>query len=148
MPSPLLLQFMARALSLPVVLIGLYLVLQVAALTRLAVTVLGGTGIVGIGFAFREIAEDELGASTVNIWVQLWLDRKSYSISKVRSALMRQIKQALQTAEISMLDAAREIIFPNGVLVRHAPLHETDAAGPPSGGENLLGAPDDTDGKA
>ncbi len=230
-PSPLLLQFVARALSIPVVLIGLYLVLQVAGLTRLAITVLGGTGLVGIvlGLAFREIAEnalasillsmrnpfragdwirvadhagivqnlnmrttilltlegnhvqipnalvfksiienfstganrreeftvgigyddsvleaqtvivdalrahpavlddpepnalvDALGASTVDIKVQFWFDGKSYSGFKVRSALMRQVKRALQNAGISMPNSAREIIFPQGLTIRDA----------------------------
>ncbi|WP_255011165.1 mechanosensitive ion channel family protein [Roseovarius sp. M141] len=234
-PSTLLLQFVARALSIPVILIGIYLVLQVAGLTRLAVTVLGGTGLIGIilGLAFREIAEnslasillsmrnpfrvgdqirvadhqgivqnlnmrttvlltldgnhvqipnavvfksiienfstnpnrrsefvvgigyddsvleaqsviiaalhqhpavlndpepnalvDQLGASTVNIRVQFWFDGKAYSVFKIRSALMRQVKQALQNAGISMPDESREIIFPDGVLVRHAPASE------------------------
>ncbi|MFZ3585385.1 mechanosensitive ion channel domain-containing protein [Loktanella sp. DJP18] len=227
--SPLLLQIVARALSIPVLLIGLYLVLQLAGLTRLAITVLGGTGLVGIvlGLAFREIAAnalasillsirnpfragdwirvaqhqgivqnlnmrttvllaldgnhvqipnslvynsiienfstnpnrrsdfvvgigyddsvieaqkviigvllrhpavledpepgalvEELGPSTVNIRVQFWLDGKSYSIFKVKSALMRQVKRALQDAGISMPDAAREVVFPNGLPIR------------------------------
>lgn len=227
--SPLLLQLVARALAIPVILIGIYLVLQVAGLTRLALTVLGGTGLVGIvlGLAFREIAEnslasillsirnpfragdlievgehhgivqnlnmrttvlltldgnhvqipnasvfksvitnfstnpnrraefkvgigyddsvlaaqkviidalrahpavqndpepialvDELGSSTVTIRVQFWFDGGSYSIYKVRSALMRQVKRALQDAGISMPDEAREIIFPDGVPIR------------------------------
>ena len=230
--SPLLLNLVARSLSIPVILIGLYLVLQVAGLTRLAITVLGGTGLIGIvlGLAFREIAAnslasillsirnpfragdwiqvsghqgivqnlnmrttvlltldgnhvqipnalvyesvienfstnpnrrsdfvvgigyddsiqeaqnvivhalrthpavlddpepsalvDELGSSTVNIRVRFWFDGKLYSVFKVRSALMRQVKRALQDAGISMPDAAREIIFPDGVPVRQAP---------------------------
>lgn len=229
LPSPLLVDLVARILAIPVILIGLYLVLQLAGLTRLAITVLGGTGLVGIvlGLAFREIAEnslasillsirnpfrtddwiqvgeyqgivqnlnmrttvlltlegnhvqipnslvfksvitnfssnpgrraefsvgigyadsitqaqiviidalrahpavlddpepaalvDELGASTVNIRVQFWFDGRSYSIFKVRSSLMRQVKRALQDAGISMPDAAREIIFPEGVPLR------------------------------
>ena len=233
--SPLLLHLVARSLSIPVILIGLYLVLQVAGLTRLAITVLGGTGLVGIvlGLAFREIVAnslasillsirnpfragdwikvgehqgivqnlnmrttvlltldgnhvqipnalvyesiienfstnpnrrsdftvgigyedsireaqnvivhalrshpavlddpepsalvDELGPSTVNIRVQYWFDGKSYSIFKVRSAIMRQVKRALQDAGISMPDAAREIIFPDGVPVRQAPAED------------------------
>jgi small conductance mechanosensitive channel len=227
--SPLLLQLVARALSIPVILIGLYIVLQVAGLTRLALTVLGGTGLIGIvlGLAFREIAEnslasillsirnpfragdvievsghlgvvqnlnmrttvlltldgnhvqipnalvfkniitnfttnpnqraeftigigyddsvleaqsviiralnahpavlgdpepvalvDTLGAATVTIVVQYWIDANAYSILKVRSALMRQVKRALQNAGISMPDEAREIIFPQGVPLR------------------------------
>lgn len=62
--SPLLTQIAARAIAIPVFLLGLYLVLQVAGLTRLAITLLGGTGIVGIviGFAFRDIAENFLAS--------------------------------------------------------------------------------------
>lgn len=67
--SPLLLQFVARSLSIPVILIGVYIVLQVAGLTRLAVTVLGGTGLIGIimGLAFREIAENSLASILLSI---------------------------------------------------------------------------------
>ncbi len=240
--SPLLLQLVARALSIPVILIGLYLVLQVAGLTRLAITVLGGTGLIGIvlGLAFREIVAnslasillsirnpfragdwikvdqhqgivqnlnmrttvlltldgnhvqipnalvyksiienfstnpnrrsdfivgigyddsveeaqnviihalrthpavlddpepgalvDELGSSTVNIRVQFWFDGRSYSVFKVRSALMRQVKRALQDAGISMPDAAREIIFPDGVPVRQVSTVDSDVGSGP-----------------
>ncbi len=236
--SPLLVNIAARAVALPVILIGVYLVLQIAGLTRLAVTILGGTGLIGIvvGLAFREIAENslasillsvrnpfrtgdwiqigeyegvvqnlnmrttilltldgnhvlipnavvfksvvtnfstnrnrrgdfsvgigyadsivkaqdvildalrahpavletpepsaivqELGASTVNINVQFWFDGKEYSIFKVRSSLMRQVKRALQGAGVSMPDAAREIIFPEGV-----PISRAFAAGDPA----------------
>jgi len=226
--SPLLLTVVARTFAIPVVLIGLYLVLQFAGLTRLAVTVLGGTGLVGlvIGFAFRDIAEnflaslllsirnpfnmgdlveiggqtgivrnlntrstllftldgnhvqipnatvyksvitnftssasrrtdfvvgigydaptseaqaivsavlaahpavkeepmplvlvDGLASATVNLRVYFWFDGKTYSPIKLRSALMRQIKEALLTRGISMPDEAREVIFPQGLPV-------------------------------
>ncbi|MEH6831218.1 MAG: mechanosensitive ion channel domain-containing protein, partial [Sulfitobacter sp.] len=79
--SPLLLQLVARSLSIPVILIGVYLVLQVAGLTRLALTVLGGTGLIGIvlGLAFREIAENSLASILLSIrnpfragdWIQV-----------------------------------------------------------------------------
>jgi len=229
--SPLLVNIAARAVALPVILIGVYLVLQIAGLTRLAVTILGGTGLIGIvvGLAFREIAENSLasillsvrnpfrtgdwiqvgdhqgvvqnlnmrttilltldgnhvlipnsvvfksvvtnfsthpnrrgdfsvgigyadsivkaqdvivaalrahpavletpepaalvqalGASTVDIGVQFWFDGKEYSIFKVRSSLMRQVKRELQEAGVSMPDAAREIIFPEGVPIGRA----------------------------
>ena len=242
MQSPLLVHIVARALAIPVILIGIYLVLQLAGLTRLAITVLGGTGLVGVvlGLAFREIAEnslssillsarnpfrtddwiqigehqgivqnlnmrttvlltldgnhvqipnslvfksiitnfsanpsrraefnvgigygdsvaaaqgmivdalrahpavlddpepvalvDELGASTVNIRVQFWFDGKSYSVFKLRSSLMRQVKRALQDAGISMPDPAREIIFPDGVpIYRSAPSERADERAP------------------
>lgn len=238
--SPLLLQLVARSLSIPVILIGLYLVLQIAGLTRLAITVLGGTGLIGIilGLSFREIAEnslasillsirnpfragdwiqvgehqgivqnlnmrttvlmtldgnhvqipnalvfksiiknfstnpnrrteftigigytdsvleaqnliiqalrahpavledpepnalvEELGASTVTIRVQFWFDGRVYSIFKVRSALMRQVKRALQNAGVSMPGAAREIIFPDGVPIRQVPTDQSSRQG-------------------
>jgi len=227
--SPLLLNLVARLIAVPVVIVGLYIVLQVAGLTRLALTVLGGTGVIGIvvGLAFREIAEnslasillsvrnpfragdtievgghtgivqnlnmrttvlltldgnyvqipnalvfknvitnfssnpnmraefrvgigyddsvleaqdvimramrehpavlndpepvtlvDDLGASTVTLMVQYWIDGSAYSVLKVRSAVMRQVKRALQDAGITMPDEAREIIFPHGVPIR------------------------------
>jgi len=62
--SSLLLSVVVHVFSIPVFLLGMYVVLQVAGLTRLAITVLGGTGIVGIivGFAFRDIAENFLAS--------------------------------------------------------------------------------------
>ena len=81
---------------------------------------------------------DELGPSTVNLRVQFWFDGRTYSIFKVRSALMRQVKRALQDADIPMPDAAREVIFPKGLEVhgdaapavvgRAAPVSPTPAA--------------------
>lgn len=67
--SPLLRSVMVRALSVPVFLLGIYFLLQVAGLTRLAVTVLGGTGLIGIviGFAFRDIAENFLASLLLSI---------------------------------------------------------------------------------
>jgi small conductance mechanosensitive channel len=62
--SPLLLLVVARAFAIPIFLLGIYFVLQAAGLTRLALTVLGGTGLAGIviGFAFRDIAENFLAS--------------------------------------------------------------------------------------
>ncbi len=68
-PSPLLLSVIVRAFSIPVLLLGVYFVLQLAGLTRLAITVLGGTGLVGIiiGFAFRDIAENFLASLLLSV---------------------------------------------------------------------------------
>lgn len=67
--SPLLRDVAARAVAVPVFLFGLYLVLKVSGLTRLAVTVLGGTGLLGlvVGFAFRDIAENFLASILISI---------------------------------------------------------------------------------
>lgn len=60
----LLREVTARGLGLVTLLFGLYVVLKVAGLTRLAVTVLGGTGLFGlvIGIAFRDITENFLAS--------------------------------------------------------------------------------------
>jgi len=67
--SRLLRDVAARAVAVPVFLLGLYLVLKISGLTRLAMTVLGGTGIVGliVGFAFRDIAENFLASILISI---------------------------------------------------------------------------------
>ncbi|SMP67255.1 Small-conductance mechanosensitive channel [Neorhodopirellula lusitana] len=226
--SQLLQQVTASIAAVLVMLIGIYIALKVSGLSRLAVTVLGGTGLVGLalGFAFRDIAEnylasvlislnqpfrvgdlielegqkgfvrrvttrgtllltvdgnhiqipnstvykailtnysasprvrrefvmgigyddsvteaqevvhevlvnheavlkdpaplvlvESLGASTVNLVTRFWLDAERFDAASVSSALMRQAKTALNDAEISMPDEAREVVFPNGVPV-------------------------------
>lgn len=257
--SPLLRDVVARTLSGLVFVAGLYLVLRVSGLSRLALTVIGGTGLFGlaIGFAFRDIAEnflasilisiqnpfarqdliqvaghegyvqsvnmrstllmtrdgnhvqvpnatiykeiivnltanpntrdeftvgigydnsiadaqsialqvlqqhsavvqdpeplvlvDELGAATVNLTAYFWVDIAKYSSLKVRSALIRQVKDAFEQAEISMPDEARERIFPQGVPVQqlsaqHAsidtqPRHEESESQPAHAAEGSL----------
>lgn len=67
--SPFLRRVMARTAAVPVFLIGLYIVLQVAGLTQLALSILGGAGVAGIivGFAFRDIAENFLASLLLSI---------------------------------------------------------------------------------
>lgn len=67
--KPLLSDVAARALAIPVFLLGLYLVLQVAGLSRLAATVLGGTGLAGLvaGIAFRDILENFLASVLISV---------------------------------------------------------------------------------
>lgn len=67
--SPLLLTLVARAFAIPVFLLGVYFVLQFSGLTRLAITVLGGTGLIGIiiGFGFRDIAENFLASILLSV---------------------------------------------------------------------------------
>lgn len=59
----------AKAVAVPVVLLGAYLALQVSGLTRLAATVLGGTGLIGVvvGIAFRDIAENFLASILISM---------------------------------------------------------------------------------
>lgn len=69
MQSPLLSDVLARGIALPVFLVGLYLILRISGLSRLAMTVIGGTGLVAlvIGFAFRDIAENFLASILISI---------------------------------------------------------------------------------
>ncbi|MEE4608223.1 MAG: BON domain-containing protein, partial [Desulfobacteraceae bacterium] len=62
--SQLLREVMARTGGMVVMLAGLYLVLRIAGLTQLALTVVGGTGLIGLvlGIAFREITENFLAS--------------------------------------------------------------------------------------
>jgi small conductance mechanosensitive channel len=62
--NPLLLKVIAWSMGLGVLLVGLYLVLQVAGLTNVAMTVLGTTGVLGVilGIAFRDITENFLAS--------------------------------------------------------------------------------------
>ncbi|MBC2735472.1 MAG: mechanosensitive ion channel [Desulfobacteraceae bacterium] len=67
--NPLILSMAARTLALLTFLLGLYLVLHVAGLTRLAATVIGGTGIAGLvaGIAFRDILENYLASILISL---------------------------------------------------------------------------------
>src|SRR5690606_3279323 len=53
----------------PVLLIGIYLVLRITGLTKIAATVVGGTGLIGLilGFAFRDIVENFLASVLISI---------------------------------------------------------------------------------
>lgn len=52
-----------------VIILGIYFFLRLAGLTRLAVTMLGGTGLFGliVGFAFRDIAENYLASLLISV---------------------------------------------------------------------------------
>lgn len=67
--SPLLRSVLARGAGILVLLLGLYLVFYVAGLTGVALTVLGGTGLLGIaiGIAFRDIAENFLASVFLSV---------------------------------------------------------------------------------
>ena len=60
----LLRNVIAAAIGVMVILAGTYIVLRVSGLTQLALTVVGGTGLVGlaVGIAFREITENFLAS--------------------------------------------------------------------------------------
>jgi small conductance mechanosensitive channel len=67
--NSLLREVLVKALTIPVILFGIYLALRVTGLTRLAATVLGGTGLLGLilGIAFRDIAENFLASLLISM---------------------------------------------------------------------------------
>jgi small-conductance mechanosensitive channel len=67
--STLLREVSGNVVGVLIFIIGLYVALRVSGLTRLAVTLLGGTGLVGLalGFAFRDIAENYLASILISL---------------------------------------------------------------------------------
>lgn len=67
--SELLRGVIRKAVFVVIVLIGLYVALRISGLTRVAITVVSGTGIIGLvlGFAFRDIAENFLASLLLSI---------------------------------------------------------------------------------
>lgn len=67
--NPLLQTVISRSIGILVFLGGLYLVFQVAGLTSIAFTILGGTGLLGLvlGIAFRDITENFLASIFLSI---------------------------------------------------------------------------------
>ena len=68
-PNTLLRWVATRLIMLPVFIFGVYLILRVSGLTQLALTVLGGTGLIGlvIGIAFQDIAENFLASILISV---------------------------------------------------------------------------------
>jgi len=67
--SRLLRGLVSRGAGVVVLLVGVYIVLRIAGLTQLALTIVGGTGLLGLalGFAFRDIAENYLASIFLSI---------------------------------------------------------------------------------
>ena len=67
--NPLLADVGAWAAGLVILLVGLYIVFQVAGLTSVALTVVGGTGLLGLvlGIAFRDITENFLASIFLSV---------------------------------------------------------------------------------
>jgi len=67
--SQLLREVTARAGGVLVMLAGVYLVLRIAGLTQLALTLVGGTGVIGLvlGIAFRDITENFLASLVLSL---------------------------------------------------------------------------------
>ncbi|MDN3507002.1 MAG: mechanosensitive ion channel family protein [Simkaniaceae bacterium] len=67
--SPLLQEMIARGIGFFILLLGLYIVFRMMGLTTVALTILGGTGVLGVilGIAFRDITENLLSSVFLSI---------------------------------------------------------------------------------
>lgn len=60
---------------------------------------------------------DNVNGSKINLKIYFWADSEKHSVVKVRSSLIRLIKNAFQEKHIHMPDDGRERVFPDGVKV-------------------------------
>lgn len=67
--SPLIRSVVRRAISVLIMLLGLYIFLKMAGLTEFAVAIVSGTGIIGLilGFAFKDIAENFISSLLLTV---------------------------------------------------------------------------------
>ncbi len=74
---------------------------------------------------------ERLGASTVELRAYFWFNGTEYDGLKLKSALIRLSKRALEASGISMPDEAREVIFPQGVpLISRGDVSPVEVTGP------------------
>jgi len=84
---------------------------------QLAMEVLSSTSAV-LADPEPQVLVDILASSTINLKVYFWIDTHQHSLLKVKSLLMRTVLRKLEHAGISMPDDAREIVFPDGILIK------------------------------
>lgn len=113
--SPLLLNATARMLSLPILLLGLYLALNIGGLTGLAITVLGGTGVLGlvVGLGLKSSFEDYSASILLSI-------KKPFRPSDwVRIGSFEGIVQAVTSRSTLLIDfAGNHILMPNNLVYK------------------------------
>lgn len=111
--NPILAEVMGKIGALPVLLLGLYLMLQVLNLTGLAFTILGGTGALGLvaGFAFKNILENYFSGIIISI-------RKPFIIGDVvQIGNDKGVVYRMTTKGITLLDFdGTQIMMPNSLV--------------------------------
>jgi len=112
--SRLLREVMARAGGMIVMLIGLYLVLRIAGLTQLALTVVGGTGLIGLvlGIAFRDITENFLASLLLSVQ-QPFRDGDLVEVANVTGYVQRLTSRAtvLMTPDGNQVQVPNSSVF-------------------------------------
>lgn len=113
--SPLLADIIAKIVALPAILIALYIILQVAGLTSIALSLLGGAGVLGLvlGFAFQDIAENFLAS------VLLSLRHPFRTGDSIEVAGHSGIVQSMNTRSTVLLSAeGNHIQIPNSLVFK------------------------------
>lgn len=114
--NPLMVEIVSKLFALPVILIGLYLVLRVCGLTGIAVTVLGGTGAIGLvaGLAMKGILENYFAGVILSI-------RNPYNVGDVVDVAGKLgVVQELTTRGTVLVDFdGNHIIIPNSTIYQN-----------------------------
>lgn len=115
-------EMIAKAFALPVVLLGLYLVLRISGLTGIAVTVVGGTGALGliVGFALKNILENYFSGIMLSV-------SNPYLVGDVITVHgNRGVVQKLTTRGTLLVDFdGNHIIIPNSTIYGNTVVNET-----------------------
>jgi small-conductance mechanosensitive channel len=111
--SRLLREVAARAAGIMVLLLGLYFVLRIAGLTRLAVTLIGGTGLVGLilGIAFRGITENFLAS----LYLSLQQPFREGDLVEIQNTLGYVQRLTSRTTILTTLDG-NQVQVPNATV--------------------------------
>ena len=120
--SPFILNLSARVISIPIIVIGIYLTLKLTGLTQLAVTIIGGTGIAGliIGIAFKDIAENFLASILISL-------QRPFKVGDV--IVINDIKGMVQTVTtrgtIMMTMEGNHVHIPNSTVYKSSIINLT-----------------------
>jgi small conductance mechanosensitive channel len=112
-PNTLLQNALAKALAIPVFLIGLYLALRISGLAGLALTLLGGTGLLGLalGLGLKNSFEDYVASIILSV-------KKPFRPSDwVRIGEFEGIVQQVNSRSTLIMDfTGNHILIPNSVV--------------------------------
>lgn len=113
--TKLLQNVIARGAGMLVFLCGAYLILRVSGLTQLALTVVGGTGLIGlvVGIAFREITENFLAS----IFLSMQRPFETGDLVEV-SGVTGYVQQLNMRTTILMTLEGNLVQIPNGIVYK------------------------------
>ncbi len=120
--NSLLIEIISKLFALPVVLLGLYLVLRISGLTGIAVTILGGTGAIGLiaGFAMKNILENYFTGVMLSV-------SNPYSVGDtIRVNGQLGVVQTLTTRGTVLVDFdGNHVIIPNSTIYNTTVINES-----------------------